>query len=268
MHIAGTELETSRLGFGTASLHHLYRSRERQDLLEAAFGAGFSHFDTARMYGHGLAERELGKFLRGRRSAVTIGTKFGIPANPMFEHWPLAMYAEKAFRRLRQRFVRVRSDEAVQHLSVQNAEESLKRSLRALNTDWVDVLFIHEPSGRDGGAILSLSDWLVRQKRDGKVRYVGLAGNASTCANVAGQTPGLFDILQVEDSLEGLEADAVVESGYPLQITFGYLRQALAQGAAQAPGEVIRAALRRNSEGVVLVSSRSPSRVLDFGQLL
>jgi aryl-alcohol dehydrogenase-like predicted oxidoreductase len=219
------------------------------------------------MYGHGLAERELGQFLRGRRDSVTIGTKFGIPASPMFERWPVAMYAEKGLRSVSQRFCRSTSVEPARRLSTRDATESLSRSLRALQTDWVDVLFVHEPRSADAVAILALSDWLVRQKHQGKARYLGLAGNARECADIARQAPGLFDILQVEDSLAGLEADAVLQSGYPLQITFGYLRQALAGSAVEAPNELLRAALRRNPEGMVLVSSRSAARVREFGQL-
>ena len=81
--LPGTDLQTSRLGFGTGSLHHAFRTRERQAILGAALDAGFTHFDTARMYGDGLAERELGRFLKGRRGRATLGTKFGLPAMPL-----------------------------------------------------------------------------------------------------------------------------------------------------------------------------------------
>src|SRR2546429_8200098 len=65
--LAGTTLSVSRLGLGTASLHHLLWSSERMQLLKTALDCGISHFDTARMYGEGLAERELGRFLTGGR---------------------------------------------------------------------------------------------------------------------------------------------------------------------------------------------------------
>ena len=64
--LQGTSLLTSRLGMGTAALHHLSTERARQSLLAAALYAGITHFDTAPMYGEGLAERSLGQFLRGR----------------------------------------------------------------------------------------------------------------------------------------------------------------------------------------------------------
>lgn len=83
-----TSFTVSRLGFGTASLHHLLSSGDRQSLLETAFDHGFTHFDTAPLYGDGMAERELGKFLASKREKVTIGTKFGFPSISLFEQFP------------------------------------------------------------------------------------------------------------------------------------------------------------------------------------
>ena len=91
--LPGTGLQVSRLGFGTASLHHTLRSADRQKLLKSALEAGFTHFDTARMYGEGMAERELGKLLSAEmRQQVTIATKFGIPVSATLERLPYLIY--------------------------------------------------------------------------------------------------------------------------------------------------------------------------------
>lgn len=258
--LPSTDLQTSRLGFGTASLHRAFRSRERQALLGAALDAGFTHFDTARMYGEGLAERELGRFLGKTRHKVTLATKFGIPANSALERLPLLMYAQRALGGAGRRFApqwwghrRV--------ISREQAEMSLATSLKALQTDWVDILFVHEPQLADVEALLSMADWLERQKASGRVRWLGLAGSARHCIDVVQQTGCLFEILQVEDSLAVHEADVVTQAGHPLQITFGYLRQAAA-AQPQADGlAVIQAALARNPHGMILVSSRQPERL-------
>jgi aryl-alcohol dehydrogenase-like predicted oxidoreductase len=265
--LPGTDLQIARLGFGTASLHHALRSSDRQALLGAALDAGFTHFDTARMYGEGMAERELGRFLVGQRQDVTIATKFGIPAIAPFERLPPLLYAHRALGGIGRRMWRERWDQRGRLISPDAAEQSLASSLRALRTDWVDILFVHEPQTSEAGAVLLLADWLARQKTSGRVRYLGLAGNAQACAAIAQQTDGLFDVLQVEDSLTTCEADAVLETGRPLQITFGYLRQA-AVNVAPVDGEgVIRAALRRNAQGMVLVSSRRPERLQTLAAL-
>jgi aryl-alcohol dehydrogenase-like predicted oxidoreductase len=93
------------------------------------------------------------------------------------------------------------------------------------------------------------------------VRYLGLAGNAAECVAVARQTDALFDVLQVEDSLSGREADVLTGAGQPLQITFGYLRQASADLEASDALAIVRGALTRNPQGMVLVSTRRRERL-------
>ncbi len=76
--LRGTELATSALGIGCAGLYGEPTAAGRMRLLDAAHGSGIRHFDTAPMYGLGLAEREIGRFARGRRGEIVIATKFGI----------------------------------------------------------------------------------------------------------------------------------------------------------------------------------------------
>lgn len=258
--LPGTDLQTTRLGFGTATLHRAFRSRERQALLGAALDAGFTHFDTARMYGEGLAERELGRFLGQSRHHVTLATKFGIPAIPALERFPLLMYAQRALGGVGRRLV-PRWWDHPRVISHEQAEINLAASLKALQTDWIDILFVHEPQFADVDALLDMADWLQRQKASGRVRWLGLAGSARHCIAVVQQTGRLFEILQVEDSLAAHEADVVTQAGQPLQITFGYLRQATAAQPQAAGLAVMQAALARNPHGMILVSSRQPERL-------
>lgn len=224
--LTGTSLEVSRLGFGTASLHHLLRRQDREQLLFAALDSGFTHFDTARMYGEGMAERSLGRYLGARRQEVTLATKFGIPADSMLEKAPFLIYPKRAFGKLTRIVSRRNVSEPTRCLTGRCLEASLHASLRALQTDWIDILFIHEPRGADREALLALADDLERLRQSGKVRYLGLAGQAAECLEIAENTGGLFDVLQVEDSLAYHEADLLLQAGKPLQTTYGYLRRA------------------------------------------
>ncbi len=74
-------LEFTELGFGTAPLGNLYRAisdDEAQATLEAAWSGGVRYFDTAPLYGLGLAETRLNAFLRGRaRDDYVLSTKAG-----------------------------------------------------------------------------------------------------------------------------------------------------------------------------------------------
>ena len=81
--LLGTEIETSVIGLGCASLFRLPRAEERRLVLEAAYEAGIRHFDVAPMYGLGMAEPELATFIARRRDECTITTKFGIDPTPL-----------------------------------------------------------------------------------------------------------------------------------------------------------------------------------------
>ena len=242
-------------------------------MLAEALDAGFTHFDTARMYGEGIAEHALGRFLAGGlRQKVTLASKFGLPADPLFERFPALMYAQRALRGVARRARLPWDRQRVRALSPEAAEASMVKSLKALQTDWLDILFVHEPKLGEVAELHALAEWFTRQKSSGRVRYLGLAGGAANCLAVMRQVPGVFDVLQVEDSLEGREADILAAAGWPLQITYGYLRRAIAQPgnpvASPLDGlAVMRAALARNRDGMVLVSTRKVDRLRELAEL-
>ena len=77
--LEGPKLKVSAVGFGCGGLMRSPSRKERMAVLGSAVDSGITHFDTARMYGLGMAEAELGAFLRTvDRDAVTVATKFGI----------------------------------------------------------------------------------------------------------------------------------------------------------------------------------------------
>jgi D-threo-aldose 1-dehydrogenase len=267
--IPGTSLVSSKLGFGTASLHHLSTSTQQLRLLAAAADNGMTHFDTAPMYGEGLAERILGRFLRSRkREQVTLATKVGFPSRGLAETFPAWMYLEKTTKAIAKKAGLFRGAQRLRSLHEQDVEASLSKSLRCLHTDCVDILFIHEPSPTEIPEIARLAEWLRRQKQRGRARYLGLAGNAAACVAIHGHIPELFDVLQVEDSIDAREADAVTAAGLPLQLTYGYVRassQGVAGGLPSPSGQaVLTEALSRNPSGVVLVSTRKLARIAEF----
>ena len=59
----------TELGFGTAPLGNLYRAITDDDahaILEAAWDGGVRYFDTAPLYGLGLSETRMNRFLRDK----------------------------------------------------------------------------------------------------------------------------------------------------------------------------------------------------------
>ena len=74
-------LRFTELGFGAAPLGNLYRAisdDDAQAILERAWEAGVRYYDTAPLYGLGLSETLLNRFLRGKpRDEYVLSTKVG-----------------------------------------------------------------------------------------------------------------------------------------------------------------------------------------------
>lgn len=159
-----TGIEVSVLGFGGAELGFdagVSDARVAQILLPA-LDAGLTVIDTASAY---LASEELiGRTLVGRRHQVQLFTKCG---------------ATDGFSR---------SDWTAAGLRAQ-----LERSLRALKTDFVDLLQLHSCGlgVLENGEAL---DTLEALKREGKTRFIGYSGDGD--AAVWAVRSGRFDALQ------------------------------------------------------------------------
>lgn len=74
-------VDFTTLGFGSAPIGNLFRAISDDDahaVLEAAWAGGVRYFDTAPLYGLGLSETRLNRFLRGKpRDDYVISTKVG-----------------------------------------------------------------------------------------------------------------------------------------------------------------------------------------------
>lgn len=172
-----------RLGFGCASLMRLPSRRRRQALLAEAFERGIRHFDVARMYGLGAAEAELGRFARGRRGEIAIATKFGIAPNGKIGR--LARLQPPA-RALLGRFptlrARIKGSEGALHTAryydAASACTSLETSLRELGTDYVDILFVHDPAAVALPDMDELVGVLEGLREADRIRAWGISGEA------------------------------------------------------------------------------------------
>src|SRR5690242_17574259 len=99
--IGSTDLIVTALGFGSAPLGNRFRELDEdhcRSLVDDAWERGTRLFDTAPMYGFGLAENRLGTALRNRpRAQYVLSTKVGrmlaptsgdLPADPMWVNTP------------------------------------------------------------------------------------------------------------------------------------------------------------------------------------
>jgi D-threo-aldose 1-dehydrogenase len=246
-------LEISRLSFGTAGLHRLFSRAGRQALLRTALDGGITHFDTAPLYGFGLAEVELGRFIKNCscRGRVTVTTKVGLYPPVRASSNILLLGVRKTLGKAKPSVSRSEVD-----WSLSRAQVSLDQSLVRLGVNTIDLLLLHEPVF---GAFVEdeFLAWLNSEKEKGKIRNWGLAGKSGEMGDMLSPSHPLGEVLQVADSIDGREADCVINNGRDLQITFGYLASSkLASTHLSAP-QVLQQALRRNRKGSVLVSTGS-----------
>src|SRR5262249_46833655 len=168
----GTEIVVSRLSFGTARLHRVLSANRRQWLLAAAFDAGVTHFDTAPLYGFGLAECDLGRFVKTHRGNVTVTTKIGLYPRYVGSTASSALGA-KVLSKLWPHSHAPRADWTLTTIATE-----FQASLRRLQTETVDLLLLHEPSVRlfQPEALLG---WLKTERDKGRIRAWGLAGETA-----------------------------------------------------------------------------------------
>jgi D-threo-aldose 1-dehydrogenase len=135
---SGQSITFTELGFGTAPLGNLYRAVDPEDAqktLEAAWKAGIRYFDTAPLYGLGLSETRLNRFLFGKkRKDYVISTKVGRlmdVCNPG-ERTAIGKFFDTPSRKERYDY------------TYDGVMRSLEFSFERLGIDSIDVVFAHD----------------------------------------------------------------------------------------------------------------------------
>src|SRR5215831_11121774 len=206
-----TDLRVSEVGYGCGSVGGLMIRGDRDEMTQAvalAIDAGINYFDTARLYGNGQSETNLGQVLRALSAEVVVGTKVKLDAPDMHD---------------------------VAGAVVTHVEASLQR----LGRERVDVVSLHHPIGarrdidrqildvHDVAAAAEAFSTLVGQ---GKIRYWGMnaVGDiASVHQAVAAVHPfavqAVYNLLNPSGSIH-------VPAGFPFQDYQGVLHAAAEQG--------------------------------------
>ncbi len=174
-------------------------------LLQTAFDAGVTHFDVARSYGYGEAEVALGDLAAAvGRGNVTLATKFGIlpPRRSalLSAAKAAARVAVAAIPSLRP-LLRGKASSLVRAgmFDPETAGASLEASLRALRTDRLDMLLLHEFEATD--LTDELLTFLERVQREGKILHYGLAAYFGPTAEALRHRPEFTSVVQIPDSV-------------------------------------------------------------------
>lgn len=131
-------LAFTELGFGTAPAANLYRAvqnEDAQEILEKAWQTGCRYFDTAPLYGLGLAETRLNPFLRTKpRDDYILSTKVGrlLQVCPPEEQMGIGKFFEVPNRR------------EVYDYTYDGIMRSLEFSFERLGVDSIDILYVHD----------------------------------------------------------------------------------------------------------------------------
>lgn len=135
---SGETISFTELGFGTAPIGNLYKAvdqEEAQKTLEAAWKAGIRYYDTAPLYGLGLSETRLNRFLFGKkRKDYVLSTKVG----------RLLEVCDPKQRTGIGKFFDTPSRREIYDYSYDGFMRSIEFSLERLGVDSIDVIFIHD----------------------------------------------------------------------------------------------------------------------------
>jgi aryl-alcohol dehydrogenase-like predicted oxidoreductase len=145
-------MNVSEIGLGAWQLANpdwgLNDRNEALRIIQKSLEAGCNFFDTAPGYGGGRSEELLGEGLKSVRKDVMICTKFS--------HY---------------------SKDGERDFDAKNVRPVLEGSFRSLQTDYVDILLLHNPPRElmDGRVVPELYEEMEKLKAEGKVREYGVS---------------------------------------------------------------------------------------------
>jgi diketogulonate reductase-like aldo/keto reductase len=280
-----------RLGFGCGDLYGGVAHAASARLVETALDSGIRYFDVARLYGNGSAETVLGSVLARVRGQVIIASKAGILPYSMLRWTRFTRTAAKAARMagpLARALVPAPPPSAARFGAFGSSElaRSVGRSLKALRTDYLDILLLHECSVADAHRHEVL-DFLERLRNQGKIRRFGIATHYPETIEILNDVPGIAPIVQFASDalnrnvsrLPAFRLDLVVTHSsvkYILPRLVDHLtadpaaarRWAERTGIAsddrsKIAGLLLADAAAENASGVVLFSSSRPERIAE-----
>jgi D-threo-aldose 1-dehydrogenase len=249
------DLEVTAFGFGTAPIGNIFREIDEDTsdaMIQAAWDRGVRYYDTAPMYGHGLAELRTGHSLRWKnRDDLVLSSKVGRILKPArkqdidYAPWTNAGRFTMHF-----------------DYSYDGTMRSFEDSLQRLNLERMDICFIHDidvfTRGADQPKVFAEAmDGAWRALRDlrdqGVVKAIGVGVNEWEVCHAALQTHD-FDCFLLAGRYTLLEQDSLneflplcEERGAAVVVGGGYNSGILATGAvegakynyAPAPAEIM-----------------------------
>jgi D-threo-aldose 1-dehydrogenase len=175
--LGDTRLTVSRLGLGTAPLGGLFApvtDADAHGTVERACAVGLRLFDTAPLYGHGLAETRLGSVLRQHpRDEFVLATKVGRLLRAGAPPDPSQFHEGKPF------YTATSPLNPVFDFTYDGVLRSVEESLLRLGLERLDILHIHDPDEHYEEALRGAYPALDRLRGEGTIAAVGVGMNQS-----------------------------------------------------------------------------------------
>jgi D-threo-aldose 1-dehydrogenase len=171
--IGSTSTGVSALGLGAAPIGNLFSVVDQETALATvatAWDGGVRYFDTAPHYGLGLSERRLGEALKAHpRGDYVVSTKVGrlLVPNPRPTGSDLASGG----------FAVPDSTTRVRDYSRDGVLRSLEASLARLDTDRIDIVYIHDPDDFMDEAVAEAAPALSALRDEGVIGAYGAGMN-------------------------------------------------------------------------------------------
>lgn len=195
--LGSSGLIVSNLGLGCMGMSAYYGETDEKESLAAidlALELGVNFLDTAEIYGPFKNEILISKAIRGKREKFIIATKTGVEVDD-----------DGSFRGV--------------NGSPSYIKKAIDRSLKHLETDYVDLYYIHriDPNVPIEETIGGMSELV----KSGKVRYIGLSEASSSTIRKAHSVHPV-SALQTEYSLfeRSVEENGILETVNELGIGF------------------------------------------------
>jgi aryl-alcohol dehydrogenase-like predicted oxidoreductase len=149
-NLPGTSLKVSALSLGTMMFGAQTNEADSLAIMDYAYEHGVNFCDTANVYNQGKSERIVGKALKGRRDDIILATKVtGQMGSGMND----------------------------KGLSRRNIVAAVDASLKRLDTDYIDLYYMHSPDYET--RIEETLEAMTNLVRQGKIRYIGVSNFAA-----------------------------------------------------------------------------------------
>ncbi|OBR90746.1 MULTISPECIES: aldo/keto reductase [Clostridium] len=149
-NLAGTGLNVSRVCLGTMTFSGQLNEQDSIKVIKHALDNGINFIDTADIYNGGQSEIITGKGIKGCRENVILASKVGGPSG---------------------------SGPNDKGLSRKHIISSVENSLKRLNTDYLDIYYMHAPDPLT--PFEETMEAMTSLVKSGKIRYIGISNFAA-----------------------------------------------------------------------------------------